>query len=91
MASKWVTVQTRGLTDDTMCGGLYKKFSLICLLLFFSHEVFSKVCISLDCWSQVSQYTLCGYFYKAFVTSNVEIVGGQYNLVFVSVRLYGRI
>lgn len=45
---KWVTVQTRGLTDDTMGGDLYKKFSLICLPLFFSHEVFSKVCISLD-------------------------------------------
>lgn len=31
MANKWVTVQTRGLTDDTMGGALYKKVSLICL------------------------------------------------------------
>lgn len=42
MANKWVTVQIRGLTDDTMGRGLYKKFSLICLF-FFPHEVFSAL------------------------------------------------
>lgn len=40
MANKWVTVQTRGLTDDTMGDGLYKKVSLICLPFLFY-----KVCI----------------------------------------------
>lgn len=69
MANKWVTVQTRGLTDDTMGVGLYKKVSLICLPFLFY-----KVCIRVKNTDPRFPCASCVdiSFVLAFATSNVK-------------------